>query len=133
MPKLPALLTAALGGVLGTLADVLTLVVLVEVGHVAIPFAAFLAAGIGAVTCFALSKYVAFADHSPLRFSQIARFSVVAVTTSLLMAAAMKLVAVDHQVPYLAAKLMCAALIFLVWSYPAQRWLVFAPRPAPLS
>jgi hypothetical protein len=37
-----------------------------------------------------------------------------------------------HQahLPYLVAKALCAAAVFAVWSYPAQRRLVFVARPA---
>jgi hypothetical protein len=41
----------------------------------------------------------------------------------------MQLVAVRLGVPYLLAKLICAAIVFAVWTYPAQRRLVFR-RPA---
>jgi hypothetical protein len=33
--------------------------------------------------------------------------------------------AVTLGVPYLLAKLICAAIVFAVWTYPAQRRLVF--------
>jgi hypothetical protein len=42
----------------------------------------------------------------------------------------MKIVAVDLRVPYLAAKALCAAAVFVAWTYPAQRRLVFR-RPVP--
>jgi hypothetical protein len=57
---------------------------------------------------------------------------VVAAATALLMAAAMQLFAVELGVPYLAAKVVCSALVFLAWTYPAQRRLVFA-RLDPLA
>jgi hypothetical protein len=44
------------------------------------------------------------------------------------MALAMQLVAVKLGVPYLLAKLICAATVFAVWTYPAQRRLVFRRR-----
>ena len=31
-------------------------------------------------------------------------------------------------VPYLLAKVICSALVFLAWTYPAQRRLVFLAR-----
>lgn len=117
-------LLAGIGGALGTALDVTTLVLLVHAG-VAIPAAAFAGATIGAVACFVLNKYVAFRDGKPVTASQLARFGIVAVATALLMALAMKVVAVKLGVPVLPAKLMCAATIFVLWTYPAQRRLVF--------
>jgi putative flippase GtrA len=85
-------------------------------------------ASVGAVACFVFNKYVAFRDRSKVTAHQLARFGTMAVATALLMAFAMKLVAVKLGVPVLPAKLLCAATIFLAWTYPAQRRLVFV-RP----
>ena len=41
----------------------------------------------------------------------------------------MQVVAVWVGVPYLLAKVVCAAAVFAVWSFPAQRRLVFTDRP----
>ncbi len=96
---------------------------------VAIAAAAFSGAAAGAAMNFALNKYVAFRDRSPITPRQIVRFGIVAVATATLMAAAMHLVTVKLGVPYLLAKLICAAVVFAAWTYPAQRRLVFR-RPA---
>ena len=125
------MLAAGLGGVIATAVDFATLVLLVERGHVGIPAAAFLAASAGAVVCFVVNKHVAFRDRTKVTLRQVARFGVVAVAAALLMALAMRIVAVDLGLPYPAAKVVCAALVFIAWTYPAQRRLVFARRPAP--
>jgi putative flippase GtrA len=119
---------AGLGGGVGTAADVAVLALLVEHGG---PVAASAFAGslAGAGVCFLMSKYVAFRDHSRVRARQLATFGLVAAVTALIMALSMQLVAVVLGVPYLLAKLMCAAAVFVVWSYPAQKRLVFrVPR-----
>ena len=121
-----------MGGALGTLADVLVLLGLVAVG-VSIPVAAFVASAIGAVLCFAMNKYVAFRDRSPITVDQVVRFGLVALTTGIALALLMKLVAVELGVPVLPAKLVSAAIVFVAWTYPAQRRLVFLrhePSPA---
>lgn len=123
------MLAAGLGGAVATAIDVTTLVLLVEQLGAPIAGAAFAASTAGAAACFAMNKYVAFRDRSPLSIRQVARFGMVSVATALLMAFAMQLVAVDLRVPYLAAKIVCAAVVFVVWTYPAQRRLVFR-RPA---
>ncbi|MDB4983662.1 MAG: GtrA-like protein [Myxococcales bacterium] len=120
-------MTAGVSGIGATVIDVAVLLVLVGV-RVPVPLATFLAALSGAGTSFVVNKYVAFRDRSPINLGQVARFYFVAVVTALLMAAAMKLVAVELGVPIVIAKLGCAAILFATWSYPAQRRLVFA-RP----
>lgn len=116
-----------MGGIAGTVADVVVLMVLVGTG-LAIPVSAFLAATAGAVVCFGMNKYVAFRDRSPITFEQVARFAFVALTNALLLALLMKLIAVELGVPVLPAKLVCAAAVFFAWTYPAQRRLVFSQR-----
>lgn len=122
------LLAAGVGGVVATGVDLGVLVLLVE-RHVSIPVAAFMAAAAGAVMNFVLNKYIAFRDPSRITAQQLSRFGVVAVATAMLMALAMKIVAVELGVPYLLAKVVCAAVIFAAWTYPAQRRLVFS-RPS---
>jgi putative flippase GtrA len=118
------LVAAGIGGAVGSMLDVAVLVLMVECGA-PIAGAAFCGAAAGAVTNFALNKYFAFRDRSPIHGWQLARFGLVAVATAMLMASAMQLVAVELGVPYLIAKLVCAAVVFAVWTYPAQRRLVF--------
>lgn len=122
------LVTAGFGGIAATLVDVAVLILLVEVIGLSIPVSAFLASSAGAAMNFVLNKYIAFRDRSPITIRQLARFGAVAVATALLMALAMKLVAVELGVPYIVAKLLCAVTIFMVWTYPAQRKLVFSAR-----
>jgi putative flippase GtrA len=118
-------LTAGMAGALGTALDVGILVLLVG-HHVPIPLAAFLAMLAGAATNFVLNKHVAFRDRSPVTFGQLARFDFVALVAALLMAAAMRIATASLGVPVVAAKLACAAVVFAIWTYPAQRRLVFA-------
>ena len=125
------MLAAGLGGATGTLLDFATLVLLVELAGLSIPVSTFVAATAGAVVCFLMNKHVAFRDRTKVTLHQVARFGLVAVAAALLMACAMKIVAVDLRLPYLAAKALCAAIVFVAWTYPAQRRLVFVRRPAP--
>jgi len=128
MPPRPVntrqLAAAGLAGALGTALDVSVLVVLVE-RATPVAIAAFFAAAAGAVLNFGVNKYVAFRDRTPITAQQLARFGLVAVATAAWMALAMQLVAVGLGVPYLVAKLVCAVVVFAVWTYPAQRRLVF--------
>jgi putative flippase GtrA len=118
------LVAAGAGGAVGSVLDVGVLVLLVE-HHAPVAAAAFCGAAAGAAMNFVLNKYLAFRDRSPVTGRQLARFGLVAVATAVLMAIAMQIVAVELGVPYLLAKLICAAAVFAVWTYPAQRRLVF--------
>jgi putative flippase GtrA len=115
---------AGVGGGIATAVDVTTLVLLVHAG-VSVALAAFLGATFGAVTCFAWNKRVAFRDRSKITMQQLGRFGIVAVATALLMAFLMHVVAVKLGVPLVPAKLGCSAAVFLAWTFPAQRRLVF--------
>lgn len=119
------LLAAGVGGVAATALDVGVLVLLVA-HHLAIPLAAFIAALAGAAVNFLVNKYIAFRDRSPINLAQLLRFNVVVVVAALLMAAAMKIVAVRLGIPVVIAKLVCAAIVFATWTYPTQRRFVFA-------
>ncbi len=125
--QLRQMCAAGVGGASATAVDVGTLVLLVERGT-PVALAAFVAAAAGAVVCFTLNKYIAFRDRTPVTWQQLGRFGIVAVATALLMALAMELFAVKLGVPYLLAKVICSALVFLAWTYPAQRRLVFLAR-----
>jgi putative flippase GtrA len=127
--NLKEVVAAGAGGAVGSVLDIGVLVLLVE-HHAPVAVAAFCGAAAGAAMNFALNKYLAFRDRSPINARQLARFGLVAVATAVLMALAMHLVAVELGVPYLFAKLVCAAAVFAVWTYPAQRRLVFQ-RAAP--
>jgi putative flippase GtrA len=118
------LVASGFGGAVATAVDVAVLVQMVQHG-VPIAGAAFCGVAAGAVMNFALNKYIAFQDRSPIAPRQLARFGLVAVATAVLMAVAMHIVAVVLGVPYLLAKLICAVVVFVVWTYPAQRRLVF--------
>jgi len=117
-------LAAGLGGIAGSVLDIAVLVACVESG-MWVPLAAFLGAFAGAGACFLANKYWAFRDPRPLSLRQVGSFGLVAVGTALLMALAMAVVCVSLGVPYLLAKGICAVVVFLVWSYPAQRRFVF--------
>lgn len=118
--RLRTMAAAALGGLAATAIDVGVLSTLLHRG-VGVGRAAFVGAVAGAVVSFLASKYVAFGDRRRLDARQVAGFAAVALSTALLMGAAMYLACARAHLPYLAAKLGCAALIFVCWSYPAQR------------
>ena len=111
-------------GACATAVDVATLVLLVEHGT-PVPLAAFFGCVAGAAVCFTMNKYIAFRDRSRVTWQQLGRFGIVAVAAALLMALAMEIVAVKLGVPYLLAKVVCSVFVFVAWTYPAQRRIVF--------
>lgn len=125
---------AALGGIAATATDVVALMALIAMG-VAIPVSAFLGASFGAVVCFLINKHIAFKDKTPLSVDQLVRFGFVALTNACALALLMRVFAVELNVPVLPAKLISAAIVFVCWTYPAQRRLVFkrVPEPSPAS
>ncbi|MEO6771470.1 MAG: GtrA family protein [Kofleriaceae bacterium] len=125
-------LASGFGGAVATAVDVGALVLQTRHGT-PVPVAAFISAALGACVGFTLNKYVAFRDRSSVTASQLGRFGIVAVSTALVMAVAMELVAVKLRVPTVTAKLICSALTFVGWTYPAQRRLVFSPIPTSLQ
>jgi putative flippase GtrA len=122
---------ASASSVLATAVDVVALIALVEVVGVHVTVAAFLAAMFGGVTNFLVNKYWAFADAAPLDVRQVSLYAVVSLVNAMFVAASLHVFAVLMGVPYLIAKAAAAALVFLLWSYPAQAKLVFPATPQP--
>ena len=120
-------LRSGFGGLCATAVDCSVLMLQVRHG-MPVPLAAFIAATLGACVGFTVNKYFAFRDRSSITAAQLGRFGFVAVATALLMAVAMEVVAVKMRVPTLVAKLICSACVFIAWTYPAQRRLVFQPQ-----
>lgn len=113
-----------MAGLSSTAVDVLVLAILVHAGT-NVALAAFAGAAAGAALNFLLNKYVAFRDHSPIDVRQVVTFAAVAFATATFMAIAMHVACSRGHLPYLTAKVICGLLIFVCWSYPAQRRLVF--------
>jgi putative flippase GtrA len=122
------MMKVGLSAALGTAADLVALVTLVELAAVHVTVAAFLAAGVGGVTNFLLNKYWAFDDVTPLGIRQVSSYVLVSLVTAMFVATSVHVLAVLSGVPYLLAKAVAAGLVFLFWSYPAQARLVFRAR-----
>jgi putative flippase GtrA len=103
------------------------MVALVELAAVRYAPAAAASAALGAAVVFALNRWWAFRDRSPLRLAQVARFGVVAGGSCALNAGLVHLLAGALHLAYLGARLGAACLVFAVWTYPVQSRLVFAP------
>ena len=115
----------SVSGMVATAVDVVALILLVEVLRSHVTIAAFLAAALGGVTNFLINKYWAFDDDAPLELRQVTIYALVSLVTAAFTAAAIHILAVLIGIPYLFAKAIAAALVFLLWTYPAQARLVF--------
>jgi putative flippase GtrA len=118
-------------GVVATGIDIAALVLLVEALRSHVTLAAFLAAALGGVCNFLINKYWAFRDSSRIDLRQVTVYGFVSLVTAAFVAAAVHVLAVVMALPYLLAKAIAAALVFLVWTYPAQSRLVFPCTSAP--
>lgn len=120
----------AASGVIATSVDVAALIALVELLGSHVTLAAFFAATFGAITNFLINKYWAFRDPAPLELRQVTVYAFVSLVTAAFVAATVHVLAVLMHLPYLLAKAIAAALVFVVWTYPAQSRLVFPPAAA---
>jgi len=109
-----------------TVVDVVLLTLCYHLGIV-VGAAAFAGSLAGAVFGFVANKYWALRDGRPLTARQIAIYTAVSLATAALTAGAMHLACDRGHVPYLVAKLVSASAVFALWTYPAQRRLVFVP------
>ena len=119
---------SGVSGAAGTVLDLGAMLVFVEKLWLPYALAAALASGVGAVANFALNKWWAFRDPSPLAARQIGLFAAVATGTAAITAGMVHVLAALLIVPYLIAKLAAQTVAFVSWSYPAQARLVFRPR-----
>lgn len=117
-------LSSTVASVGATVTDIALLALLYQLGIV-VGAAAFTGSLAGAVVGFVINKYWALRDGAPVTVRQLAVYTAVAVATGLFTAGVMHLACERGHLPYLAAKLVAAVVVFACWTYPAQRRLVF--------
>lgn len=117
--------SSTLASACATATDVVLLTMLYQLG-VLVGAAAFAGSLAGAVVGFCINKYWALRDGRPLTLRQVAIYTAVSIATALITASLMHVACERGHLPYLLAKLASASLVFAVWTYPAQRRLVFA-------
>ena len=127
--KAGRILRTGISGFTAAIFDLIALIFMVEIVELPVGWAAFLAAAVGAVVGFTMSKCWAFRDRGPVRKRQIGAYAVVALGSAVAVAFTVHVLAVIVGMLYLLAKGIAAVLVFALWSYPAQARLVF-PAPA---
>jgi putative flippase GtrA len=117
-------LSATVVGLCATAVDVALLALLYRAGIV-VGAAAFAGTLAGAVVGYLANKQWSFRDPRPPTLRQLAIYAGVVLATALLTAAIMHVAVERGHLPYLAAKVVSAVVVFACWTYPAQRRLVF--------
>ncbi len=107
---------------------------LVELFHVHYVLATFFGTVVGATSNFFINRHWSFeateAEHGGMHW-QIARFLPVQVGSSGLQTLGVWAFTDYEHLPYLGSKLVVAALVYLFWNYPMNRWFVFRRHTAP--
>lgn len=115
-----------------TAVDFGTMVLLVELAHVAPPLATVGGAFCGGVTNFAIGRTWAFRDvYTGSLPGQAARYAAVSIGGALLNGALVALVlGALPAVPYVAARILVAALVSVAYTFPLHTRVVFRARRA---
>jgi putative flippase GtrA len=119
-------------GIAASAIDVAALIGLVELAAVPVSVSAFLAAAAGAAFQFIVNKRWCFADCSRFDVRQVGAYLVVCIGTWTFVALSVHVICALGA-PYLAAKAIAAAAVFVAWSYPAQARFVFPTAPSVMS
>jgi len=120
---------------LGTAADFLTMIGLVEIVHASPPVATIFSAMAGGVTNFVLSRVWAFRQrHEGSLRSQAIRYAFVSAGGALLNAALLAMIlAVTSFIPYPIARAFVAIAVSLLYTYPMHTRIVFRVKAASSS
>ncbi|MGA7741399.1 MAG: GtrA family protein [Polyangia bacterium] len=108
--------------------DFFTLTGLVELVGVDYVLATWIATIVGSLSNFSINRWWTFRVSWQPRSMQFLRFVLVQVGASGLHTVGVWLLTRFLGLPYPASKLVVAALVYLGWNYPMNRWVVFSPR-----
>ena len=109
-----------------TALDFVTLTGLVELAGVDYVLATWIGTIVGSLSNFSINRWWTFQASWQPRSTQFLRFVLVQVAASGLHTAGVWLFTRFVGLPYPASKLVVAALVYLAWNYPMNRWVVFA-------
>jgi putative flippase GtrA len=110
---------------LGTVVDMTTMVVCVELLHRSPVVATVIAATTGAVTNFFLGRLWAYQGRSGALQPQFARYALVATASLGLNAGGEHLLVNVLGIQYFLARVITAVVVSNGWNYPMQRFFVF--------
>ena len=119
-----------------TALDFGTLIGLTELAHVNYVLSTWIGSVVGSLANFTINKQWAFSARHARTAPAFGRFLMVQAGSSGLHTLGVWLLTRFGRLPYPASKLVVAALVYLVWNYPLNRWFVFptsAPKRPPTS
>ena len=122
------ILRSALAGTAGGLVDLAVLVGLVEMTRLAPAVATLISALVGACINFFLNRGWAFRSRGPI-LKQGSLYAAATAVWVVLSAIAVHACLAVVRVPYLVARIVADAAVFLTWGFPSSRW-IFRPREA---
>ena len=111
-----------------TALDFITLAGLVELAGVDYVLATWIGTIVGSLSNFSINRWWTFQASWQPRSWQFLRFVLVQVAASGLHTGGVWIFTRFLGLPYPASKLVVAALVYLAWNYPMNRWVVFNPR-----
>jgi len=111
-----------------TALDFLTLTGLVELAGVDYVLATWIGTIVGSLSNFSINRWWSFRASGQPRAMQFFRFVLVQAGASGLHTAGVCIFTRFLGLPYPVSKLVVAALVYLGWNYPMNRWVVFSPR-----
>lgn len=118
-----------------TALDFGVLATLVEVFHVHYVVATFFGTVVGALSNFLINRHWSFEATNPASHGgahwQLARFLPVQAGSSALQTVGVWAFTARVHLPYMASKLVVAALVYLFWNYPMNKWFVFKKPSKP--
>jgi len=117
-----------LASIFTTALDFFTLTGLVELGGIDYVLATWIGTIVGSLANFSINRRWSFRASGQPRSRQFLRFVVVQAGSSGLHTAGVWFFTRFAGLPYPASKLVVAALVYLGWNYPMNRWVVFNPR-----
>lgn len=117
---------AALAGSLGAAIDLALLLVLVALGLSAV-VATICGAAVGSTVNFVTAKYWAFRDPDARIATQGGLFAAQTSVWIVLCAVVVHALVAVARAPVLLARLVADVVVFVVWGYPAQKW-IFSTR-----
>ncbi len=113
-----------------TVVDFAVMILLVSGAGAAPAAGTALGAACGGVTNFILGRRWVFRAHGHRRAPQAARYLLVTLGSLLLNTAGVHLLAVGLHAQYVAARIVVAIAVSILWNYPMQRTFVFRARSA---
>ena len=116
---------STLTSLLTTALDLGTLVALTELAGVNYVLATWIGTIVGALANFTINKIWAFYARDMPAAPALARFVAVQTGASGLHTGGVWLLTRFAGLPYPASKLLVAAIVYLSWNYPLNRWFVF--------